>query len=171
MLRNLNGNAPQAEQVAPEDEIEQLRIVDGLYKDHINGFSIVQPDSTWKFTPKAKSRDLIKLDITHESGKHGIQVRVHNSQKSFEEFLQSYIVRFFKDMKNPPLIADEGFSAQNLVGRALSFDGRARNGYFLKSYVFPGKNKYFALQGGCLYEQKDRVEPILDQIAASLSEL
>lgn len=70
-------------------------------------------------------------------------------------------------MKNPKLLSKSQFKGQGITGVAISFDGRKRNGYFLKSYVFPGKRFYYALQGGCPFKQKDTLEPELDKIAAS----
>jgi hypothetical protein len=156
----------------PEADAEQEnlvpKIINGIYHDNKNGFKIAQPNSSWKFTPKPNSKNLIKLDITHESGKYGLQVRFYKSSlEDLESFSKYYIESFEKDMKNPPMLENSKFVVQNLSGKAVSFDGRKRNGYFLKSYIFPAKNGWFVLQGGCPFSQKNSIEPELDAIAAS----
>ncbi|MGM0599632.1 MAG: hypothetical protein ACQETH_07405 [Candidatus Rifleibacteriota bacterium] len=159
----------------PTEEVEKetgISFFNGNYRDAVNGYSLKQPDKNWKFSPSHLSKNLIKLDITHKSGKYGLQVRVHQKNaRNFAEFVDFYIDKFEKDMKNPPLLGQNDFEGQNVTGEAISFDGRQRNGYFLKSYVFPGERYYFALQGGCPYDRRKEIEPELDKIAASFKNL
>lgn len=160
-----NTPATQAEESAHQTDIS---FENGRYNDRFNGYSLKQPDANWKFSPSARSNNLIKLDITHQTGKYGLQVRVHQKGgQSFDEFVQSYIERFKSDMQNPEIISQGEFSGEGIIGQAIAFDGQKRNGYFLKSYVFPGTRFYYALQGGCPFVQKDELESELDKIAAS----
>lgn len=158
-----------AEEPAHQSDVS---FFEGRYLDRLNGYSIKQMGDDWKFSPSPNSNDLIKLSLTHKSGKYGLQVRVYNKGKlSFDEFVENYIKRFEKDMKNPELLDQGQFKGQGITGVAISFDGRQRNGYYLKSYVFPGKRFNYALQGGCSFKQKDTLEPELDKIAASFKTL
>lgn len=158
-----------AEETAHETNVSSFA---GNYRDRLNGYSIQQPGDEWKLTPTPRSKDLIKLDISHQSGKYGLQVRVHKqSQQSFDEFVQNYIERFKSDMKNPEILSQQSFNGKGVTGIAITFDGQQRNGYFLKSHIFPGKKVFYTLQGGCPFEQKNELEPELDKIAASFSVL
>ena len=172
LIRNYSQPKPVA---VPAEEFEKktgISFFNGDYRDAVNGYSLKQPDQDWRFSPSHLSKDLIKLDITHKSNKYGLQVRVHNKySRSFDEFVDFYVDNFKKDMKNPPVISHKDFSGANVTGKAIAFDGRKRNGYFLKSYVFPGEKFYYALQGGCPYDRRKELEPELDEIAASFKTL
>ena len=158
-----------AEEPAHQSEIS---FFDGKYQDLLNSYSLRQPGDAWRLAPSHNSKNLVKLDITHASGKYGLQVRVYdNSGQDFAEFVKSYIAAFQKDMDNPDIIDQKDFAGDGVVGTAISFDGRKRNGYYLKSYVFPGQKFFYAIQGGCPFADKDILEPDLDEIAATFKPL
>lgn len=172
LIRNHSTPQPVA---VPTEEFEKetgISFFNGNYRDAVNGYRLEQPDKNWRFSPSHLSKNLIKLDITHKSDKYGLQVRVHKkNSRSFAEFVNFYVDKFEKDMKNPPVISRKDFSGINVTGKAIAFDGRKRNGYFLKSYIFPGERFYYALQGGCPYDRRQELEPELDKIAASFKTL
>lgn len=172
LLKNNIEKAPATTQAEEPPLQSDISFFDGNYQDLFNGYSLKQPGENWRFSPTPRSNNLIKLDITHKSGKYGLQVRVHKKgSQSFEEFVRSYIDQFLSDMQNPDILEQKEFAAAGVIGTAVSFDGRKRNGYFLKSYVFPGNRFYYALQGGCPFDQKAQLESELDQIAATFSKL
>lgn len=170
LLKNQHISAPEPGPAEERADKSEISFYDGYYHDAFNDFSLKQPGNDWKFSPAHRSRNLIKLDIAHKSGKYGLQVRVHEKRgRDFNRFIADYIKRFKSDMNDPELISQNDFSGKNILGKAISFDGRERNGYFLKSYVFSGKRFYYALQSGCPYVHKNELEPELDKIAASFS--
>lgn len=174
LIKNQGGDKQAFSRQPAEEPAHQSEIsfFDGKYQDLQNSYCLRQPGDAWRLAPSPNSKNLIKLDITHKSGKYGLQVRVYRkSGKDFAEFVKGYIAAFQKDMDNPEIIAQTDFSGDGVVGTAISFDGQKRNGYYLKSYVFPGEKFFYALQGGCPFAEKDILEPELDDIATSFKPL
>lgn len=168
LLNNQKQRTTQAIQAEEPANHTDISFADGRYEDIYNGYSLKQPGPDYKFSPSPRSKNLIKLDITHKSGKYGLQIRVHQQGgQSYDEFLQNYIVRFIKDMQNPEILSQTTFAGDGVTGTAIAFDGQKRNGYFLKSYVFPGTRYFYAMQGGCPFAEKDTLEAELDAIAAT----
>lgn len=138
------------------------------YQDAINGFSISCPESfSIKSYPNAR---MIVADINHRSGATGLQIRVHQrSNLSFDDYIQWYREQFLKDMRGIRII-DEGYETiGSREGYVMTFDARSRNGYFLKSYLIPDEKRFFAFQSGTPFTERDRMEPVLDTIAASFT--
>lgn len=172
LLKNDSSTPTQALPAEEEANEAEISFFDGKFQDRLNRYTLQQPGEAWKFSPSPRSKNLIKLDITHKSGKYGMQVRVHRKgQQSFDDFVSFYIARFKQDMQDPEILNQRSFAGEGVAGVAITFDGRQRNGYFLKSYVFPGARFYYAIQGGCPFDRKDELEPELDKIAASFKPL
>lgn len=168
LFKYYTSSAPIIRHAEEQEQESEISFFEGRFQDHLNGYSLRRPGKEWKFEPSPRSKDLIKLGITHKSGKYGLQVRIYQKNNlGFDEFLNQYIENFKNDMQNPAILSRSTFQGDGINGVAISFDGRKRNGYFLKSWVFPGDRFYYALQGGCLFAQKGKIEPELDKIAAS----
>ncbi len=137
-------------------------------KDSLNGYEINHP-ADWQVKPTPGSKSLVKLNMMDPTGKFGLQLRVYPSRNiEMEIFLDWYAKDFKKDMKDPIELARGDFNAGDAKGKFISFDGRKRNKYFLKSYLFANEKKVIVLQGGCPFIKKDTLEAELDKIAASL---
>ncbi|MFZ5949862.1 MAG: hypothetical protein ACOYXC_04115 [Candidatus Rifleibacteriota bacterium] len=148
--------------------VSDISFFEGRYIDAFNGYSLKQPGEDWKFTPTPRSKNLIKLDMVHKSGKFGLQVRVYEKgDQYFSEFAATYIARFRSEMQNPEILNDSEFDGNGITGRAIAFDGRERNEFYLKSYLFEGQKFFYVLQGGCPFKQVEQLEPELDKIATS----
>lgn len=146
---------------------EMIEIKDSLFTDRFNGFQIKSLPN-WSKEPRPKSKDLVKLDLTSSDKSFGLQVRKFlPSTLSLKKFADWYQEDFKKGMQNPVLLSRQEFMTDELTGISLSFDGTKRNGYFLKSYIFKDGNIFFALQAGCPMKDKEKDEPILDNIAKS----
>ncbi len=140
---------------------------DGVYRDRRNGFSILYPQG-WTVQGHPASANLIKADLTSEDGKTGLQIRIYRSGfEDFSRFVDWYIEQFLKEMPKTSLTDKLYRSIGDISGCEISFDGRRRNGYFLKSYLIPDGERVFVLQSGTPYAWKGRNEPILDSIADS----
>jgi hypothetical protein len=174
VMKNQGGDRRAFSREPAEEPVHQSEIsfFDGKYQDLLNSYSLRQPGDEWRLAPSPSSKNLIKLDITHKTGKYGLQVRVYRkSGQDFAEFIKGYTAAFQKDMDNPEIIDQKDFSGDGVIGKAITFDGQKRNGYYLKSYIFPGEKFFYALQGGCPFADKDILEPDLDEIAESFKPL
>ncbi|MEW6710895.1 MAG: hypothetical protein AB1403_13800 [Candidatus Riflebacteria bacterium] len=168
LIKNNGFSNPSTVPAEEPPLVSDISFFEGRFIDAFNGYSLKQPGEDWKFTPTPRGKNLIKLDMVHKNGKFGLQVRVHEkSDQSFAEFATAYIDRFRAEMQNPEIISDSEFDGDGVTGRAVAFDGRERNGFYLKSYLFHGQKFFYALQGGCPFKQIEELEPELDKIAAS----
>lgn len=140
-----------------------------LYRDRHNGFSIRYPEG-WTVQGHPFSRNLIRADLVSADGKTGLQVRIYPSEfRAFSGFVAWYTEQFLREMPNTSLLDERYRSSGDFPVCTITFDGRRRNGYFLKSYLIWTGKRIFVLQGGTPYARKSRDEPLLDSIAASFS--
>lgn len=137
------------------------------YLDHQNRFSIKYPKD-WTIKPSPHQKNLIKADIISQDKKTGLQIRIYSGKNySLEEFTDWYIKQFIREMSAPVLLNKKYCLIGSQKGCQISFDGRLRNGYFLKSYIIPHREIMFVFQGGTPFKEKSRNEPILDAVARS----
>lgn len=138
------------------------------YRDEINGFTLSYPDS---FGIEAHPHaGMIVADINHRSKTTGLQIRIHKRNNlTFDDYIQWYIEQFLKDMRGIKIIEQGNQTVGSHEAYVVTFNARSRNGYFLKSYLVPDESRFFAFQSGTPYKDRDRMEPILDTIAASFT--
>jgi len=157
-------------QQPPQAEVSALS-QPGIFSDSENHFRICHPDG-WTLIPHPHSKDLVKLDINCEAKRSGLQVRVYSKRiHSLSSFADWYEQDFGKQMTGSKLLAREICTLGKNSVITLSFDGRARNGYFLKTYLIDGDHCFYAMQSGCPFKAKTEIEPLLDNLAASFEML
>ena len=138
----------------------------GEFQDRQYGYSIRYPAS-WN---AAEFRSgVILSEINRNDNTSGLQIRFMRSNRSMKVFVDNYILGFRGEMQ-ATLIRESPTTIDRYRGREIIF--RARRGgneYFLKSYVLRGKEQsgYYVFQAGTLFQERDQVEPILDEIARS----
>ena len=139
----------------------------GMFTDVKNGYQIKPPDG-WKVAHRPKSRDLVKLDINLESERSGLQVRVYpRRHATLDAFADWYAKDFAAQMTGSRLIDRRSRTLGANAVIMLRFDGSARNGYFLKTYLIEGKNCFYVMQSGCPFAARATIEPLLDALAAT----
>ena len=139
------------------------------YTDRHNGFSLSYPRS-WSVKGQAVSGTLIKADFLSPDKKSGLQVRLYQTRASdFYRFAEEYTERFLREMPRVSMLDSKFMEIAGYSGCEISFDGRARNGYFLKSYLLHLENCVFVFQCGTPFEDRYVNEPILDEMAQSFS--
>jgi hypothetical protein len=141
------------------------------YVDKKNNFSLRYPES-WTVKGNPDSVNLIKADLLSADKKSGMQIRIYkNHYPSFSQFADWYREQFQREVSPCLLLTSHEHSIAGHPGYAFSFDGRKRNGYFLKSILLFDQDTVFVFQCGCRYFQKDLYEPLFDRIAASFTRL
>jgi hypothetical protein len=136
------------------------------FVDNKYGYSIRYP-SSWNVSKHRSG--VVLANIDSGDGKSGLQIRLINSNKGINSFINSYISDFTNQMQATLMNRN-----QTMFGyrRGYSITFRSRRGsvsYFLKTYILPVENtsKFYIFQAGTPFEMKNQVEPVLDGIAAS----
>jgi|GEM_PF-2799463 len=142
-------------------------VLEKTHTDPNHSFQIRYP-AGWKVIPAASSSELIRADLISPDQKNGIQIRLYPDRGlPLEDFSRWYVRQFIRDMQCPGIMDQRVYRRGNRKTAEISFDGRQRNGYFLKSYLLPRGNQVAVLQAGTPFARRHRVEPLLDAIARS----
>lgn len=138
----------------------QKEFIDNKY-----GYSIEHP-SSWKSSIYRSG--IVVANINSPDNEKGLQIRIHNSKKPIESFVNDYIDDFEKSMK--AALLNQG---KNVYGSFHGYWATFRSDtsgkqYFLKSYIIPtGDSRIFVFQSGLPFDQRNSDEMILDSIASS----
>ena len=115
---------------------------------------------------------VVRADLLSPDGRSGLQVRLlPPSALTPEAYEAGYVASFQREMGNPPVLERQAWCVGVFKGFNISFDGRARNGYFLKSFVLLESDRVLVLQAGVPWSERGALEPVLDGIAASYRRL
>lgn len=141
-------------------------------EDSFNKYSLEYP-SSWKLKKTPKSNDLIKahLDKGNDSG---LQVRIYNNNKKFEDFVNWYIQDYKKQMethhKGKMKVVKARFTipgGPKAYYISIDFVSGKNERWFVKQYLWPRRDKVYLIQSGCLYKDRKEFEPVIDKIAYS----
>lgn len=142
------------------------------FEDAINKYILEYP-SSWELIKTPNSKNLIKAQI-NQTKQSGVQVRIYNNNKPFNEFLDWYI----KDYKNQMLghhsgtmvVLSEKATQPNELksyNYTVNFTNNKNQQWFIKQYLWPRGNKVYLMQCGTEYAKKDAFEKTIDNIAGS----
>ncbi len=150
-----------------------LRAQAGQYAildDLVNNYSLELPAS-WKITKKSLSKDLIKASAEKDRNT-GIQVRLYETNKPFDEFIKWYIEDYIDQMKNHHQarldIIKEGYLSKKGMRYyyvCIDFTNSRNERYYVKQYLFSGSGNVCILQFGTPYAEKDENEKYIDHAA------
>lgn len=136
------------------------------FVDNKYNYSIRYP-SSWEASKHRSG--MVLANINSGDGKSGLQIRLTNSNKGINNFINSYISNFTNQMQ-ATLINRNQTMFGYLTGYTIAFRSkRSSTNYFLKTYILPVENtsKIYIFQAGTPLKMKNQVEPVLDSIAAS----
>jgi hypothetical protein len=148
--------------------------VEGVFSD---GFYTFGYPAGWRLSDTTGERGLIRADLVSPDGSSGLQVRVQETAGAdVDAFVDRYLERFVEDMNGhwPGTLTQVSRSSVVVAGHRMVTvalvhrrdDGSA---WLLKQYLWFAPAQVVILQAGTPLEERHRVEPVLDGIAASLS--
>lgn len=136
------------------------------FTDDEYGYSIQYPQG-WK--ANIYRSGVVLSNINNADDTSGLQIRYIPSKQNISRFTQDYIKSFNQDM--PTHLTKKGnVFIDNKRGYELFFEmAQRKNAYFLISYILPhpGREGYYAFQAGVPWESRDKLLPIIQNIARS----
>jgi hypothetical protein len=130
--------------------------------------------ANWRLEDHSKAQKLIRADLISPSGDAGAQVRVQTISPGAnrEAFVDTYVARFISDMKGrwggEIKVVDRVASRADLIAVSLTHHRRDGQAWFFKEHLWFSDGQVVILQSGTRLANRDRDEPILDAIAATL---
>lgn len=114
---------------------------------------------------------MVLADINSNDKKSGLQIRITNTIRPEDVFVENYIQKFIRDM-NAMVVAHESIKIDGINSHAISFQSnRSGKDYLLRSYIIPvyEPSNIYIFQAGALYDDRFEIVPVLDQIAESFT--
>jgi hypothetical protein len=130
----------------------------------------------WRLTDHTARGGMIRADLVSPDGGSGLQVRLlETSGEDVDAFVERYVAAFVDDMRSHwrGTVSVAGRRSLTVAGHRLvtvSLTHRRDDGsaWLLKQYLWFSPPQVVVLQAGTPLAERDRIEPVLDAIAASL---
>lgn len=144
------------------------------FTDSTGGYNLNYP-ANWTLRDHAYKQEMIRADLFYEN-LAGLQIRMLSGYGRHQyEFTEEYLKDFIKEMESHHRSEIQEIERHMVTGIRVPYQKillRAQHEtgeiWLFLQYIWPYSGNYLVFQSGVLETDRERFEPLLDEIAASL---